>query len=194
MGWPKATLPFGPEQMLQRMVRLVGQVAQSVLVVAAPEQDVPELPAGVRLVRDRQPGRGPLEGLATGLAAIGHDADAVYLSGCDSPLLVPAFVERLFALVGDYDLVIPRDGARLHPLAAVYRTGVLRDVEALLAAGQLQPALLCARTRALQVPVDWLRAVDPQLATLRNINAPEDYFEALRQAGYPVPDSGRKPI
>ena len=38
MGRPKAWLPFGPERLLQRVVRLVGTVAHPVVVVAAPSQ------------------------------------------------------------------------------------------------------------------------------------------------------------
>src|SRR3982750_1451674 len=49
MGYPKALLPFGPELMLQRMVRLLGEVVSPIVVVAAPEQELPELPPDVLL-------------------------------------------------------------------------------------------------------------------------------------------------
>ena len=41
MGLAKATLPFGPEAMLQRVVRLLGAVVRPIVVVAAPEQELP---------------------------------------------------------------------------------------------------------------------------------------------------------
>ncbi len=44
MGVPKATLPFGPETMLQRVVRLLGTVVSPIVVVAARDQELPELP------------------------------------------------------------------------------------------------------------------------------------------------------
>ena len=47
MGVPKATLPFGPETMLQRVVRLLGAVVSPIVVVAAREQSLPELPDDV---------------------------------------------------------------------------------------------------------------------------------------------------
>jgi len=47
MGAPKATLPFGPEAMLQRVVRLLATVVSPVVVVAARGQKLPELPAAV---------------------------------------------------------------------------------------------------------------------------------------------------
>ncbi len=42
MGVSKATLPFGPETMLQRVVRLLGTVVSPIIVVAAHEQSLPE--------------------------------------------------------------------------------------------------------------------------------------------------------
>ena len=64
MGRPKAWLPFGGEVMLVRVVRLLGEVVSPLVVVAAPGQDVPALPADVAVVRDPERGRGPLQGLA----------------------------------------------------------------------------------------------------------------------------------
>ena len=52
MGLSKATLPFGPELMLLRVVRLLSSVAQPIVVVAASGQDLPPLPSGVILARD----------------------------------------------------------------------------------------------------------------------------------------------
>src|SRR5437868_15124308 len=70
MGLPKATLPFGLELMLQRVVRLLGSVVQPIVVVAAPNQELPQLPGGVLLACDERESRGPLEGLCAGLTAI----------------------------------------------------------------------------------------------------------------------------
>src|SRR5690349_7691008 len=90
MGKPKAWLPFAGEIMLPRVVRLLAEAVTPIVVVAAPGQDVPELPAGVDVVRDPERGRGPLQGLAAGLEALTGRADAAYLSSCDVPLLRPA--------------------------------------------------------------------------------------------------------
>src|SRR5262245_33211597 len=99
MGLPKATLPFGRELMLPRVARLVGQACRPLVVVAAPRQSLPELPPDAILVRDRREGRGPLEGLLAGLSALPKSIDAAYATSCDVPLLVPAFVERMMALL-----------------------------------------------------------------------------------------------
>src|SRR5438094_3275937 len=83
MGRPKAWLPFAGELMLPRVVRLLSEAARPVVVVAAPGQDVPPVPAEVRIVRDELRGRGPLQGLAAGLQALDGNADAAYISSCD---------------------------------------------------------------------------------------------------------------
>ena len=133
MGQPKATLPFGPELMLQRVARLLGDVVDCLVVVAAPGQDLPPLAPAIKIVHDRQADRGPLEGLAAGLRSLEDVADAVYATSCDVPLLVPQFVQTMFTLLGDHQIAVPREGKFHHPLAAVYRTSVLSHVERLLA-------------------------------------------------------------
>src|SRR5437867_2395965 len=120
MGRPKAWLPFAGEVMLPRVVRLLSDVVAPIVVVAAPAQEVPPLPADVRIVRDEEKGRGPLEGLAAGLAALEGQADAAYLSSCDVPFLQPAFVTRVIARLGSHDICVPKVGEYHHPLAAVY--------------------------------------------------------------------------
>jgi molybdopterin-guanine dinucleotide biosynthesis protein A len=184
MGLPKATLPFGPELMLQRVVRLLTPLVSPIVVVAAPGQALPPLAAGVIFARDEREGRGPLEGLLAGLTAVAPHAEAAYATSCDVPLLVPAFVEQLIERLGDCEIAVAVDGEFAHPLAAVYRTSVLPHIEQLLAADRLRPAFLFERVKTCRVPVRELKSVDPQLSTLQNLNRPEDYLAALAAAGF----------
>jgi molybdopterin-guanine dinucleotide biosynthesis protein A len=189
MGREKATLPFGPELMLQRVVRLIGEVVhlENVAVVAAPEQSLPELPASVVIAHDARSYRGPLQGLATGLCALASRADAVYATACDVPLLVPAFVGKMFNLLGDFDIVVPAGGEHHHSLAAVYRPAVLPHALRLLDGERMRPRFLFDEVRTREIPVDDLRAVDPQLLTLQNLNYLQDYLAALTAAGFTPP-------
>jgi molybdopterin-guanine dinucleotide biosynthesis protein A len=186
MGRDKATLPFGPELMLQRVVRLVSEVVDlaNMVIISAPQQKLPDLPSGVAIGRDQDEYRGPLAGLATGLQALESRIDAVYVTSCDVPLLEPAFVRRMFELLGDYDVAVPFDGEHHHPLAAVYRPGVLPQVERLLADGRMRPFFLFSEVATREVPVEELRAVDPKLGTLLNLNREAEYQAALATAGY----------
>jgi molybdopterin-guanine dinucleotide biosynthesis protein A len=183
MGRPKAWLPFGHELMLPRVVRLLREAVEPVVVVAAPGQDVPPLPPGVDIVRDEQQGRGPLQGLAAGLTALRDRADAAYLSSCDVPFLRPAFVRRLVELLGDSAICVPRHGGYHHPLAAVYRLDVADIVTRLLAEDRLRPFYLFEEAPTRVVEASELADVDPSFQTLRNLNTPEEYQAALRELG-----------
>ena len=187
MGTSKAWLPFGPERMLQRVVRLLAEVVQSIVVVAAPDQDLPPLPADVAVARDRRQGRGPLEGIAAGLSALGDDDQLAFLTSCDVPLLRPAFVRRIFDLLGDCDIAVPHVEGFHHTLAAVYRRRVLADVEALLSADRLRPVFLFERVPTRVVQPEELIDIDPHFESLRNLNHREDYLAALATAGFDAP-------
>jgi molybdopterin-guanine dinucleotide biosynthesis protein A len=184
MGRPKAWLPFGQELMLQRVVRLLGRVAHPIVVVAAPGQDLPELPADASIVRDEVSGRGPLQGLAAGFGALEDQVDLVYATGTDVPFLEPRWIARLCELIGDADLAIPSIGDYYHPLAALYRPRVvLPAIEDLLSQDRLRPLFLVEAVTTRVVLEHEMRAVDPELGTLRNLNHPEEYERALRDAG-----------
>jgi molybdenum cofactor guanylyltransferase len=189
MGHDKATLRFGSEFMLQHVVRLLSEAVSpgDMVVVAAPNQSLPDLPEATTIVRDAEEYRGPLQGLATGLREGGDRFDAVYATACDVPLLVPAFAKRMFQLLGEYDVAVPFDGQHYHSLAAVYRPRVLLQIQSLLEADRLRPLFLFERVHTREVPADDLRDVDPQLATLKNLNHYDDYLAALAAAGFEAP-------
>ena len=182
MGLPKATLPFGPETMLQRVVRLLGTVVSPIVVVAAREQVLPELPQRVIATRDEREQRGPLEGLRAGLKALPDQVDAAYVTSCDVPMLQPAFVTRMLELLGEHDIAVMEVDGFPHPLSAVYRRSVLPKVEALLHEDRLRPVFLFDAVRTRRVQPDEMLSVDPELRTLRNLNTPEDYQKALADA------------
>lgn len=183
MGTSKAMLPFGPETMLQRVVRLLSGLVNPIVVVAGREQDLPELPAALVVVRDEREARGPLEGLRAGLKALPSSVDAAYVTGCDVPLLIPAFVARMIDLLGGNDIAAMEIDGFPHPLSAVYRRGTLSQVEALLAQDKLRTGLLLNAVRTRRVRPEEMISVDPGLLTLRNLNTREDYLEALALAG-----------
>src|SRR5688500_3128660 len=71
MGTPKAWLEWHGSTLLRRVCGLVGRGASGpVVVVRAPGQALPALPAGIRVVEDAREGHGPLQGLLAGLEAV----------------------------------------------------------------------------------------------------------------------------
>jgi Molybdopterin-guanine dinucleotide biosynthesis protein A len=181
MGVPKATLPFGNETMLQRVVRILHTVASPIVVVAAREQSLPELPADIIVTRDEREAQGPLEGLRAGLSALPASIDVAYATSCDVPLLQPAFVTRMVELLGDHDIAVVEVDGFPHPLSAVYRRKTLPHIESLLAENRLRPVFLFDMMRTRRVRSEEMIAVDPELRTLRNLNTKEDYLAALAE-------------
>ena len=187
MGTPKAALEWHGSTLLRRVVGVVGRsVDGPVVVVRAPGQTLPELPEGVELVDDARQGRGPLQGLAAGLAAVRDRAPAAYASSTDVPLLHTRFIHRvLAALDDDVDVVLPEVGGFRHPLAAVYRTELVDVVERLIAEDRMRPAFLLEACRVRRLDADALlgepalAALDPDLDSVLNLNEPADY-EAAR--------------
>ncbi|HEY9462891.1 MAG TPA: molybdenum cofactor guanylyltransferase [Vicinamibacterales bacterium] len=182
MGSSKALLPFGSETMLQRVVRLLGEVVSPIVVVAAADQDLPALPRDVIVTRDERDARGPLEGLRAGLKALPPHVDAVYVTSCDVPLLIPNFVRQILELAHGYDIAVMEIDGFTHPLSAVYRRATLPFVEDLLAKDRLRPAFLFELVKTRRVQPEEMTA-DPDLRTLRNLNTREDYERALADAG-----------
>jgi len=186
MGAAKAQLPFGPQTMLQRIVDRLSQVCQPIVVVCAAGQSLPSLSGTVVMAHDAHPDRGPLEGLAAGLRALPATVQAAFLTTCDAPLLMPDFVRRLHALLGEHSIVVPVADGFQHPLTAVYRTSVLPVIEALLAADRLRPSDLLEVVSTCRVgPRDW-SDVDPHSWSLKNVNTPQEYADALALAGFAV--------
>ncbi len=187
MGTDKASLPFGPELLLQRIVRIVGQAASPVIVVAQQGRTLPALPAGIVVADDESPNRGPLEGTAAGLRTLRNsfpEVDAVFITGCDTPLLTSAFINRMTELFDPQrDAVVPIDAKIPQPLAGIYRTKILPMVDQLLADNRLSLRDLLDQLAVRFVPADELRSVDPELQSLRNLNTPADYHAALAAAG-----------
>jgi len=186
MGSPKADLDWHGSTLLRRVTGILARsVAGPVVVVSAPGQALPALDASIEVVADAREGRGPLQGLAAGLAAIGDRAEVSYVSSTDVPLLHPAFVRRVVgALGGEVDVVLPEVGGYRQPLSAAYRIGLLSTVEELITADRLRPAFLFERSRVLHLREgDLLRngslaRLDPGLTSVTNLNEPADYERA----------------
>ena len=187
MGTPKAALEWHGSTLLGRVTRIVARALDApVVVVRAPGQELPPLPDYVDVVEDAREGRGPLQGLAAGLAALGPEADVAFVSSTDAPLLHPAFVRRVVrALDEHHDVALPMAGGFPHPLTAAYRSSLRPAVEELLAADRLRPAFLFETCRVRRLDEAALladaavAAFDPQLESVHNLNEPADY-EAAR--------------
>ncbi len=221
MGAPKAALEWHGSTLLRRTVGIVARATGGpVVVVRASGQHLPDLPPGTTIVDDPREGKGPVQGIAAGLAALAGQAEAAFVTSTDLPFLHPAFIRRVLRVLGPQDgdrsggpdVALPVARGYPQPLAAAYRTGLAPLAERLVKEDRLRPAFLfaeCAVTRLddaqlLTDPV--LAALDPGLDSVLNVNTPDDYqaargrpapavtvqlFGALAKAGRP---GGPRPV
>ncbi|MEX2620495.1 MAG: molybdenum cofactor guanylyltransferase [Egibacteraceae bacterium] len=191
MGTSKAALRWDGATLLARTCAILARaVGGPLLVVGSPGRELPALPPGVRAVADPKEGRGPLQGLATGLAAVASAADVAFVCATDLPFLQAAFVRRVLAALGaQVDLALPVVRGRPQPLAAAYRTAVAPLAEARLARGDLRLLGLAAEVcvarldEAALLSDPALAAADPALRSVVNVNDPAAYAAARRRVG-----------
>ncbi len=202
MGRAKAFLDWHGETLLAHVVAIVARAIGDgpVVVVAAPGQSLPDLPAGVRVVADAREGLGPLQGIGSGLAALTGEAEVAFVSSTDAALLHPAFVQRVLAgAEPGVDVVVPHARGHRQPLAAAYRVGLAPLIDELLQQGLARPGFLYERCRTRQVDDAWLledprlAAFDPALASLENLNEPADY-EAARALPAPSIEANERTL
>jgi molybdenum cofactor guanylyltransferase len=188
MGAPKAALEWHGSTLLYRAAALLSRCVEGpVVVVAAPGQQLPELPIGVRVVEDPVEGQGPMVGIAAGLTAVADRAPVAFVCSTDMPFLHPAFIDRVLRefAIAEADVVLPVARGYRQPLAAAYRTGLADLIADLATGGVLRPGMLFEHCRTREIDDGDLLA-DPVLARLDaglesviNLNAPTDY-EAAR--------------
>ncbi|GAY10724.1 molybdopterin-guanine dinucleotide biosynthesis protein MobA [Pseudonocardia sp. N23] len=191
MGTSKAALDWFGTPLLARVAALVGRgVDGPVVVVRAPGQLLPPLPARVEVVDDPVEGRGPLQAVAIGLAAVADRADTAFVTATDLPLLHPAYVRRVLQLLdsaddeGRADVVVPQVHGHPQPLAAAYRTSLAPLVTRLVGGGVRRPPDLFAQVRVVRpdeatLLTGTLARVDPALDSLLNVNTPDELAAVL---------------
>lgn len=126
MGRDKGLLDFGGVPLIVHSARLIEPLVACVTVVGSPGR---YRAMGLRAIADRDTAgrsskrirRGPLAGIATALAATRSSWNLIV--ACDLPYLSGAWLDWLLsrAIQSRGEVVIPRTGRGLEPLAAVYR-------------------------------------------------------------------------
>ena len=175
MGQPKALLPFHGEPLIAHLVRHLQKVFSETVIVAAPEQELPTLPA--MLVRDEVAYQGPVSGIYHGLKA--STKEVCFVTSCDAPFLNLSLITSLLSQISDYDVVVPYWQERFQPLHAMYRRSVAPLLRDQLDRGDLRPISLYPKVRTREIHQDEIRRLDPEGLSFLNMNSPEDYQAAL---------------
>jgi len=191
----KGAIAIGGGTLFGHALEAARAVAGRTVVVAAPGRPSGPLPADTRVVHDRFPGAGPLAAIADGLdALLGADARdggiaAVVVVAGDMALVRPALLESLVARLWERpsaEWVVPWVDGRPQVLLSALRPRLRAAIRDAVTAGVRAPTALLERLAAERpgsvdrVEDASLRGVDPDLASLRDVDTPGD-LEAVRK-------------
>lgn len=173
-GTDKLAAVLDGRPLLDHAIAAAMEVASVIVVVVAPGAER-SLPAGVLVAHDAEAYEGPLAGLAAGLEAMPDDVERVLVVGGDMPSLSGPVLALLADALGGADeraaSVLDEGGPMPMAVRASVATPVARE---LLAAGERRLRALPERLDAVILAgVRW-RALDPDAATLHDIDRPTD--------------------
>jgi len=188
MGRDKGLLDFGGVPLIVHTARLIAPLVACVTVIGAPRRYAA---MGLQAIGDHGPAdhgskgnrRGPLAGIAAALAET--DLPWNLIVACDLPYLSGAWLEWLLlrAIRSRGQVVIPRTGQGLEPLAAVYRRECGVAIAAALARGARRVTEVIEELQMDVVDQSEWSEIDPRGLVLRNMNTPGDYEEARKWWG-----------
>jgi molybdopterin-guanine dinucleotide biosynthesis protein A len=177
MGRDKALLELGGKTIIERQADLLRERLTEVLISTNNPAEYSFM--GLPLVKDLNPGRGPLEGLRSAMLSSGRSLFLVL--ACDMPAVTLSLLDQLIRCSDGFDAVVPRTSDKKpHPLCAIYRRSCLTAIERNLSGGDLRFSMI------LEDPglkVGWIDPGERGFldADLCNLNAPEDILKYMNR-------------
>jgi molybdopterin-guanine dinucleotide biosynthesis protein A len=174
MGSDKALLPWEGSTLLDHAIARLRAVCDEVVVLSGAERRYTD--RGLTVVVDRDPGKGALGGVASGLETL-EDGRGLFL-GVDLPFVPVALLRHLVALAQGWDAVVPASPEGPEPLCAVYAGACREPVRRAVREGRLKMTAFWPDVRVRVVPPEELRAFGDPSSLFRNLNTPGEYERA----------------
>jgi len=174
-GRPKALLELGGRRIIDRVVHVLRQVTDDLLIVT----NTPELYAslGLPMVPDVFPDGGSLGGIYSGLLAA--PGEAAFTVACDMPFLMAEVARLVTERAGEADVVVPRIDGQWETLHACYAKACLPPMEARLRAGRLKIVGFYDEVRVLDIGAREIARYRAPEIVFMNVNTPAE-LEAAR--------------
>ncbi|MFH1560186.1 MAG: molybdenum cofactor guanylyltransferase [Chloroflexota bacterium] len=192
MGVPKAFLPLGSTTLIEAVISQLKPIFRQVLVVARDSKGLRDLDAVV--LTDQHQERGPLVGLARGLAV--SDAPWCFVVGCDMPFLRPEVIRRMALHLSNCDVLALNVAGHFEPLHAFYSQRCLSIAKRLLDGGVTSLQAIFPSCSVGSLEPDMFLDIDPDLLSFRDLDTEDEYHAALRLAlpGQEGPAQGLEPL
>ncbi len=169
---------------ISRLVMTFSGITDEIVIVAKNERQTDHfkgLPDIVRCTWDKEPGLGPIGGIASGIGEV--KGETVFIAACDMPTIHKPIVSYLFENIGDYDAIIPEwENSNMEPLHAVYKVEAVREYLKTHTDASLHAMILALNTK--RVSPEEFRDIDPELETFRNVNTLDELLAMGPEASY----------
>jgi len=176
MGGGKPLKQIAGRRLIDLALDTLGAVCRRTMVVAVDVAELAWLP--VPVIRDRWPGLGPLNAIAT--AFLDSEAPSFMVMAVDLPLVEPKLLKLIISGHKDDKARAPMGERGPQPLLAYYHRKCLPAALRLLEQGELRTRLLLKAVGARYIPLEDVRQVDPEELSFINVNYPEDLDRAYQ--------------
>lgn len=187
-GRKKTFRRVGGQTILSYISRVFSELFSEVIIVVNEPGEFAGL--DMMVVTDIDPSRCALSGLHAGLFYASNPY--VYVTACDTPFIHPDVIKYMIDKIHpDYDIILPRTEFGVEPLSAVYSKKCIQRIEQNLQDKILMIKKSFKKRKVREIPADHLKALDPELKFIFNVNTKNDLETANRMAGNISGDPGK---
>ena len=179
LGRSKLLETIGDKSLIQWVVDRLAILSTEIIIATARGEAIPCSSAvRIKTVADIYPEKGPLGGIHSGLTA--SSSSRAIVVGCDTPFLSVGLLEYMTQTMADFDVVLPRIGALVEPLCAVYSKNCLAPIQELLEQDERQIRRLFSMVKVKYIEEDEINSFDPEHLSFFNINNQDDLERARK--------------
>ena len=192
-GGEKTSEVIGGETLLERVLRVVSEISEQLILSLAPGQAAPKFNLAVNVLEvvDMYHNKGALGGIYTGIKCSETDHNLVV--GADMPLLNTFLLEYMIGICHEYDVTVPQIRGHAEPLHAIYSKKCLDPIEAAFSRGESRIVSFFGSVDVRWVKEDEIDYFDPDHLSFLNVNTQNDlrlakaalagYSEMARELG-----------
>ncbi len=182
LGQDKKTVSIGSQSLIELTISHLDFLGGEIIIVSK-EGKTPLLRPHSRLreVADIYPGKGPLNGIYSGLAVSNTFYNLVI--ACDMPFLNPALLIYVLECSKGFDLTLPRISGLVEMLHGVYSKNCLAPIKQLLERNSLSVSQLLPLVKVRYIEEDEVDRFDPEHLSFFNINTRADLEKARKLSG-----------
>lgn len=178
-GKKKTFHKVGDSMILDSIYEVFSKLFKEVIIVVNDPKEF----AGwdMTLVTDIIPSKCAMAGLHAGLFYASYPY--VYVAACDTPFVNPSVIEYIVGEIEPgYEVIIPRTDDGLEPLSAAYSKDCIPLIENCLAQDIFMIKKFFRKKKVKEIPVEKLKALDPHMRFIFNVNTPDDLETANQMA------------